>query len=117
MKAVYTRTAKLKTPNLDKWLYHANNAAFRLEQEGPLNDRLKPHDQLSQLNVLVQLEHLMTYPIVRQQVTAGALVLSGWWFDIATGDMYAYERTSRSFEVIDRAMADRMIARLPARAR
>jgi len=117
MKAVYTRTAKLKTPNLDKWLYHANNAAFRLEQEGPLNDRLKPHDQLSQLNVLVQLEHLMTYPIVRQQVSAGALVLSGWWFDIATGDMYAYERASRSFEVIDRAMADRMIARLAARAR
>jgi len=31
--------------------------------------------------------------------------------------MYAYERASRSFEVIDRAMADRMIARLAARAR
>jgi carbonic anhydrase len=31
--------------------------------------------------------------------------------------MYAYERRSRSFEVIDRAMADRMIARLAARAR
>jgi len=37
MKAVYTRNAKLKAPNLDKWLCHANNAAFRLEQEGPLN--------------------------------------------------------------------------------
>ncbi|MGF6660497.1 carbonic anhydrase [Paraburkholderia atlantica] len=117
MKSVFSRNAKLKSPNLDKWLCHANNAAFRLEQEGPLDDRLKAHDQLSQLNVLVQLEHLMTYPIVRQQVIAGALVLSGWWFDIATGAMYAYERTSRSFEVIDRAMAERMIARLAARAR
>jgi len=67
--------------------------------------------------VLVQIEHLMTYPIVRQEVTAGALVLSGWWFDIATGDMYAYKRTSRSFEVIDRAMAERMTSRLAARAR
>ncbi|MFL9966662.1 carbonic anhydrase [Paraburkholderia sediminicola] len=91
--------------------------AFRLEQEGPLNDRLKPHDQLSQLNVLVQLEHPMTYPIVRQQVTAGALILSGGCFDITTGDMFAYERTNRSCEVIDRAMADRMIARLAARVR
>ncbi|MGF6297718.1 carbonic anhydrase [Paraburkholderia sp. WC7.3d] len=117
MKAVFSRNAKLKSPNLDKWLCHANNAAFRLEQEGPLDDSLKAHDQLSQLNVLVQLEHLMTYPIVRQQVTAGALVLSGWWFDIATGAMYAYERTSRSFAVIDRTMADRMVARLAARAR
>jgi carbonic anhydrase len=116
MKAVYARNPKLKAPNLDKWLYHANNAAFRLEYEGPLDDRLKPHDQLSQLNVLVQLEHLMTYPIVRQQVAARALVLSGWWFDIATGDMYAYERASRSFEVIDRALAERLAARLASRA-
>ncbi|MGF6812124.1 carbonic anhydrase [Paraburkholderia sp. Clong3] len=117
MKAVYAHNPKLKTPNLDKWLYHAINAAFRLEHEGPLDDRLKPHDQLSQLNVLVQLEHLMSYPIVRQQVTAKALVLSGWWFDIATGDMYAYERASRSFEVIDRALAERLAARLAFRAR
>jgi carbonic anhydrase len=117
MKAVYSRDPKLRAPNLDKWLYHANNAAFRLEQEGPLDDTLKPHDQLSQLNVLVQLEHLMTYPIVRQQVAAGALVLSGWWFDIATGDMYAYERASRSFAVIDRELAERLAARLASRAR
>ncbi|APA85073.1 carbonic anhydrase [Paraburkholderia sprentiae WSM5005] len=117
MKALYARNPKLKAPNLDKWLCHASSAAFRLEYEGPLNDKLKPHDQLSQLNVLVQLEHLMTYPIVRQQVTAGALVLSGWWFDIASGNMYAYERASRSFEVIDRALAERLAARLVSRAR
>ncbi|WP_321786466.1 carbonic anhydrase [Paraburkholderia sp. J94] len=117
MKAVFSRSAKLKSPNLDKWLCHAHNAAFRLEQEGPLDASLKPHDQLSQLNVLVQIEHLMTYPIVRQQVNAGALVLSGWWFDIAKGDMYAYERLSRSFQVIDREMGERMISRLASRAR
>jgi len=35
-----------------------------------------------------------------------------WWFDIATGNMYAYERASRSFAVIDRQVADRLIARL-----
>ncbi|WP_040011055.1 carbonic anhydrase [Cupriavidus sp. HMR-1] len=117
MKAVYSRNPKLKAPNLDKWLYHASNAAFRLEHEGALDESLKPHDQLSQLNVLVQIEHLMTYPIVRQQVMARALVLSGWWFDIATGDMYAYERASRSFEVIDRALAERLASRLASLAR
>jgi len=40
-------------------------AGFRLEHEGPLDAALKPHDQLSQLNVLVQIEHLMSYGIVR----------------------------------------------------
>lgn len=115
MKAVLTRNPKVMAPNLDRWLNHANTAAFRLEHEGALDTGLKPHDQLSQLNVLVQIEHLMTYPIVRERVAAGQLQVSGWWFDIATGDMYAYERSSRSFEIIDRREAERLIARLGMR--
>jgi carbonic anhydrase len=112
MKAALAPNAKPGAPNLEKWLHHASTAAFRLEHEGALDDALQPHDQLSQLNVLVQIEHLMSYPIVRVQVAAGTLHLSGWWFDIATGDMYSYERASRSFEVIDRQVAERLIARL-----
>jgi hypothetical protein len=38
--------------------------------------------------------------------------LSGWWFDIENGDIYVYERAGRSFEVIDRQRADRLVARL-----
>jgi carbonic anhydrase len=115
MKAVLTRHPNVKAPNLDKWLYNANTAAVRLEHEGALDTALKPHDQLSQLNVLVQIEHLMSYPIVREKVAAKSLHLSGWWFDIATGNMYTYERASRSFEVIDRQVAERIVGRLAAR--
>jgi carbonic anhydrase len=112
MKAVMAREPKPNAPNLERWLHHASTAAFRLEHEGALDATLQPHDQLSQLNVVVQLEHLMSYPLVRTSVTAGTLHLSGWWFDIATGNMYAYERVSRSFAVIDGKMAERLIARL-----
>jgi carbonic anhydrase len=109
-----TNEASVDTPNLARWLHHAHTASFRLEHEGALDDSLKQHDQLSQLNVLVQLEHLMSYPVVRTRVLAGTLHLSGWWFDIASGSMYAYERGSRRFEIIDRSLADRLIARLAA---
>ena len=112
MKAALARKPVPEAPNLGKWLHHANTAVFRLEQEGPLNASLSPHDQLSQLNVLVQLEQLMTYPLVRERVVAGTLRLGGWWFDIASGNMFAYERSTRSFEVIDRQEAERLIARL-----
>jgi carbonic anhydrase len=112
MKAVLARNPRPDAPNLEKWLHHASTAAFRLEHEGALEATLPPHDQLSQLNVLVQLEHLMSYPLLRAKIAAGTLHLSGWWFDIATGSMYTYERTSRSFAVIDRQIADRLIERL-----
>jgi len=53
----------------------------------------------------------MTYPVVRRAVKAGALRLSGWWFDIATGDMYAHQAATGSFAVIDRRMAERLVGR------
>ena len=70
MKAVMANNPRPETPNLIKWLHHAHAAAFRLEHEGALDAKLKPHDQLSQINVLVQLEHLMSYAIVRDKVSA-----------------------------------------------
>jgi carbonic anhydrase len=114
MKAVLTDSLPPDAPNLAHWLHHAHMAAFRLEQEGPLDRGMAPHDQLSQLNVLVQIEHLMTYPIVRERVVAGTLRVGGWWFEVSSGTMYAYDRGSRSFKIIDRDMADRLIGDLSA---
>ena len=112
MKAALDRKPMPQTPNLAKWLHHAGSAAFRLEQEGSLDPSLSPCDQLSQRNVLAQIEHLTSYPCVRERLAAGALHLYGWWFDIATGVMFAYERASRSFEPITREAAERTLIRL-----
>jgi carbonic anhydrase len=108
MKAVAAKKKQIGTPNLTKWLHHASAAALRLEHEGALDSRLCVHDQLSQLNVLVQLEHLASYEIVRERIAAGTLRLSGWWFDVASGGMHAYDRTRRGFALIDRDGAERM---------
>ena len=109
MKAALARKPMPGTPNLAKWLHHAASAVFRLGQEGPLDPRMNPYDQLSQLNVLVQLEHLASYPVVRERLADGTLHLSGWWFDIASGQMFAYQRERRLFEVIDRDAAERLV--------
>jgi carbonic anhydrase len=34
--------------------------------------------------------------------------LSAWWFDIASGDMYAYQSETCAFAVIDRRLAERL---------
>jgi carbonic anhydrase len=109
MKAVLSKSERPETPNLNKWLRHAHTATVRLENNGGFDSSLKPHDQLSQLNVLMQLENLTSYAIVRERVLAGTLRLSAWWFDVPSGHMYAYDRTSRSFVPIDRQTADRIV--------
>jgi len=35
--------------------------------------------------------------------------LNGWWFDVASGMMYAYDRNRRLFELIDRQLIERML--------
>ena len=111
MKAVLAPAPLDDAPNLAAWLHHARPAAARLAHEAALAAGLAPHDRLSQLNVLVQLEHLMTYPDVRAAVVKGVLQLSGWWFDIASGEMYAYQPESRTFAAIDRRLAERLVGR------
>jgi carbonic anhydrase len=112
MAAVLAAKGVEGAANLGKWLHHASTARFRLDNEGPLCASLPPGDQLSQLNVLVQLEHLMTYPVVRERVAAGKLHLSGLWFDIGKGEVSVYERDCRCFVPIDRAEAERLSQRL-----
>src|SRR4051812_38278328 len=75
--------------------HHASAACLRLHHEGALDRALPRDDQLSQINVVVQLEHLTRYSIVRERVAKGILCLAGWWFDVAAGDMYSYEPDSR----------------------
>ena len=77
MKAVLARNPRPDAPNLEKWLHHASTAAFRLEHEGALEATLQPHDQLSQLNVLVQTTQQavtsMQYTLQRLDRAAGNL--------------------------------------------
>jgi carbonic anhydrase len=112
MKAALSGKAVEGAPNLERWLSNAQAARERLERDGAHDPSLGRDDQLSQMNVLVQLENLMSYPLVRERVAAGTLFLGGCWFRIATGDMYAYERPTDTFEVIDRAEAERLHARI-----
>ncbi len=106
MKAVMNPKMVSGAPNLGRWLYHADEAAFRLSRDGPLDKSLPGHDQLSQLNVLSQLDHLRTYPAVRERVSKGKLLLNGWWFDIGSGAMYAWQEQKRRFVLIDRKFAE-----------
>ncbi|MBS0209090.1 MAG: carbonic anhydrase [Planctomycetes bacterium] len=116
MKATLAGVSADETPNLERWLHHSTSAAMRLANEGPLDPTIELHDQLSQLNVLVQLENLGTYPLVRERMQTGNLRLFGCWFNIATGEMLAYRRETRRFEPIDRDHAERMIAALHSKA-
>jgi carbonic anhydrase len=47
-------------------------------------------DDTARINALLQLDHLRTYPIVRERLKANQLRLSAWFFDVAKGEIEEY---------------------------
>lgn len=112
MRALVEGKRDLPAPHLYSWLRHAEGALGAIRRGAALTADLSPHNQLSQLNVLHQLDHLRTYPVVRERLEAGRLRLHGWWFDIGQAEVSAYEEEAGRFVVIDEAEADRLLKRL-----
>jgi len=54
--------------------------------------------ELEQAGVVSSLGNLMSFAFVAERVAAGSLAVHGAYFDIATGDLQAYDRQARRFE-------------------
>jgi carbonic anhydrase len=112
MKALIEGREKLTAPNLKNWLRHAELALSQLSAGITLDKSLSPANQLSQLNILLQMEHVKSYPAVRQRIKDGTLGVHGWWFDIVHADVYAYEKEQHKFVLIDEEEAARLENRI-----
>jgi carbonic anhydrase len=95
-------------PNLKKWRDHARPALAMAQWQSAAKTDLPLHDRVSQSNVLLLLEHLSTYPAVRQGLTHKTLSLAGCWFDIAMGEMQVYDPLTLSFELLNKESIDRL---------
>jgi carbonic anhydrase len=114
MRAALEHRPTETAPHLHGWLRHVEPVLRQLTNSKLPRIGLEPHNHLSQLNVLQQIEHLRTYPFIRTRETDGTLRLHGWWFDIADAEVYAYEPDQLRFVLIDEAVAARILARLDA---
>ena len=103
--ALSAGTKQPDVPAFNCWLRHAQGSLDQLEAGATLGNHLERHNQLSQLNVLDQLEHLKTYPVVRERMARGELRLHGWYFDIKGANVYEYEASEGCFHLIDEAYA------------
>jgi carbonic anhydrase len=109
MHAIVDGRQKVKAPNLRAWLRHGEPALARLTGN-PAN--MSRANQLSQLNVLHQLDNLMSYPVVKERVAKGDLKLHAWWFELSAADVFAYEEPVNKFVLIDEDEATKILAGL-----
>lgn len=97
------------TPNLKSWLRHGLPSAERLRNGERLDPSLPLHNQLSQINVLQQIEHLKSYNVVKQAIAENRLRLHAWYFNIAKVEVETYDEEAERFLPIDREMAEHLL--------
>ena len=65
---------------------------------------LSPMDAVKH-NILAQRDNLLTYPLVRERVSAGQINLHEWLYDMETGEILAYDGASESWRSLSEATA------------
>jgi len=100
------------SPNLGHWLALGQGALDAAAFPAAIGEGLEERDRISQRNVLCQLRHARTYPVVADAVRAKTLRLHGWWFDIGGATVLAWSSEAGRFVKIDEAYAARLLATL-----
>lgn len=98
MKALLNPASTDAMPTVRSWLTNGQ-AALRIassqESEAePPQARLR---RLTEENVLMQMTHLRTHPSVAGAMARGELTISGWVYEIGTGEVRVAEEGQRTF--------------------
>src|SRR5690554_6915021 len=83
-------------PHVREWLLHAR-AAVEIVKERHGCVCPEHIREVIEQNVLVQLQHLRTHPVVAARLAAGRLELHGWVYEIETGDVFCHDERTASF--------------------
>jgi carbonic anhydrase len=81
-----------------KWLEIIDDVKEALKD---IEDEKLREWEAEQLNVVKQLDNLMTYPFVRERVESGKLKLIGWYYIIESAEVYNYNFKTKEFELIN----------------
>ena len=105
MKGALNLDALGLLPHVREWLGFARAA---VDVTNELGKGLSDHDRnlmLLEQNVILQLTHLRTHPSVAMRLARGDLRLHGWVYDIADGEVYAYDDANNRFEPVSKRYA------------
>lgn len=85
-------------PHLDEWLRTAEPVRRVIENSYQhLSENADRVTTAAEENVLFGIENLHSYPGVQRRLADGSLRLHGWFFKIATAELFAYDPEAMQF--------------------
>ncbi len=87
-------------PHTKKWLELAKGVKNKMIKLR-IADPYVREWMTEQLNVVEQMNHLLTYPYILEKFKAGELEILGWYYNILTGEVFNYESETKKFVKIE----------------
>lgn len=102
-QALWMEDEELETiPHTRHWLELSSKVKDTvLRRLSSDDDEIKREWMTEQLNVVQQMNHLVTYPGVKERYRRGELNIYGWYYIIGTGEVFNYSRDRMAFEKIN----------------
>ena len=100
--ALYKTEEEMKhLPHTNLWLELSRPVKNRVMQMLPNATYAEREWMTEQMNVVQQINHLLTYPYVLERYNNNTLDIIGWYYVIEKGEIYNYEVEKGYFELIN----------------
>ncbi len=89
---------------LDAWLDLAEPARVEVEHRLEHVSEATRHRACEEASLLLGLENLLSFPWIRERVETGELSIHAWYFHIAGGHLFGFDREANRFIRFDETM-------------
>jgi len=90
-----------KLPHTRKWLELALPVKEKALKMLPDGNHASREWLTEQMNIVEQIQHLLTYPYIAEKYQKRLLTISGWYYIIETGEIFSYNADRGFFELIN----------------
>lgn len=107
MKGLLTPGLDKQLPTVASWLGHAQPVLQKMEDLhlDEANGWASKLTCATQLNIVEQMEHLKTYPLIASKLAKNELSIHGWLYEFETGKITVYEQQQNKFVPLEDALA------------
>ena len=97
-------------PHVKEWLGHCRSAMEIVRERNNIaHDQCLGHEHLNEAieeNVLQQVQHIRTHPIVAAKLATNKVQIHGWVYNIESGDILCCDHNDSQFREFDKQYAD-----------
>lgn len=113
MKGLLAPNPDANHPAVASWLTHSHSVLEKInDSKESYNDNfaLKVR-HATMLNVLAQMDHLKSYPLIAEKLRRKELTIHGWFYEFETGEVLVYEPKCNEFLPLEKALTFAVSAR------